>query len=58
MGSPGQIDYEKGTVKGAFHLGWKEEQKVMLLEEVYRQLEISYLKKFKKNFRYTHSRMC
>lgn len=28
MGSPGQIDYEKGTVKGAFNLGWQEEQEV------------------------------
>lgn len=28
MGSPGQIDFEKGTVVGAFNLGWASEQPV------------------------------
>lgn len=28
MGSPGQIDPEKGTVKGAYNLGWAETQEV------------------------------
>ncbi len=28
MGSPGQIDYEKGTVRGAYNLGWAEEQEI------------------------------
>lgn len=28
MGSPGQIDYEKGTVTGAYNLGWVSEQTI------------------------------
>lgn len=28
MGSPGQINFDKGTVTGAFNLGWATEQKV------------------------------
>lgn len=28
MGSPGKIDFEKGTVTGAYNLGWSKEQNV------------------------------
>ena len=28
MGSPGQIDYQKGTVTGAYNLGWATEQEI------------------------------
>lgn len=28
MGSPGQIDYQKGTVTGAYNLGWATEQDI------------------------------
>lgn len=28
MGSPGKIDFEKGTVTGAYNLGWSKEQNI------------------------------
>ncbi|MDO4813521.1 MAG: ROK family glucokinase [Gemella sp.] len=33
MGSPGQIDFEKGTVRGAYNLGWAETQEVKSIFE-------------------------
>lgn len=41
MGSPGQIDYEKGTVRGAYNLGWAEEQEVKSVFEY--ELGISFV---------------